>query len=94
MTCTVSRMIQGLVNSPTVTWTTEGMPVSDRNDIIVSTGTSSTSTLVFDPLRTSHGGRYYCTGSLSSPALESQLTVSLLEENTVQSEKDLVTVSP
>ena len=88
LTCTVSK-ISGFVNSPTATWTTGGMTVSNGNDISVSSTSSDTSssssTLTFDPLRTSHGNIYSCDGSLNSPALEEPLITSTTETHIVQS---------
>ena len=87
LTCTVSK-ISGLVNSPTATWTTGGVAVSNGNDITVSTttsDTSSSSTLTFEPLTTSHEGIYMCLGSLNSPALDEPLTTSNPENQRVQS---------
>ena len=88
LTCTVSK-ISGLINSPTATWTIGtigGVAVSNGNDITVSTtSTSDTSTLTFDPLRTSHEGIYVCVGSLNSPAVDVPLTPSEPENLNVQS---------
>ena len=97
LTCTVSKRVGGLINSPTAMWTTGGMAVSDGNDITVSTittDTTTTSTLTFDPLRTSHGGSYSCSGTLTSPALETPLTSSTLEEHRVQSEQSHFLLTP
>ena len=87
LTCTVSK-ISGFVNSPIATWTTGGVAVSNGNDITVSSttsGTSSSSTLTFDPLRTSGEGIYSCDGYLNSPAQEEPLITSTVENNEVQS---------
>ena len=89
LTCTVSK-VDGLINSPTAAWTSGsgGMAVSNGNSITVSTysdGTTTTSTLTFDPLRTSHNGAYMCIGSLNTPALQMPLTTSAVEEHRVQS---------
>ena len=86
LTCTVSK-VDGLINSPTATWTTGsgGVAVSNGNGISVSNGLTATSTLTFDPLRTSHNGAYMCIGSLNSPALQMPLTTSALGEHRVQS---------
>ena len=87
LTCTVSK-ISGFVNSPTATWTTGGVAVSNGSDISVSStssDTSSSSTLTFDPLRTSHGNMYSCDGSLNSPALEEPLITSTTVILSVQS---------
>ena len=89
LTCTVSKG-EGLLNFPTASWTTGsgGVAVSNGNSITISTssnGTSTTSTLTFDPLRTSHNGAYMCVGSLNSPALQMPLTPSETENFAVQS---------
>ena len=52
---------------------------------ILSTGTASLSTLIFDPLRTSHGDIYKCYGTLISPALNAPNTSSPFETVVVQS---------
>ena len=86
LTCTLSK-VDGLINSPTATWTTGSgsMAVSNGNGITVSNGITATSTLTFDPLRTSHNGAYTCIGSLNSPALQMPLTASVVENLAVQS---------
>ena len=90
LTCTVSKTVDGLTNSPTATWTdvSTGMAVSDGNGITVSTATDdmmSSSTLTFDPLLTSHEGSFMCSGTLTSPALEAALMPSTVEDLEVQS---------
>ena len=88
LTCTVSKTVGGLVNSPTATWTTGGVAVSTGNNITVSVtvrDSSATSTLTFDPLRTSHEASYSCRGTLTSPAREAPLTPSALKDLHVQS---------
>ena len=87
--CTVSKTVDGLINSPTVTWTTGGVAVTNGDGITVSTMTineTAISTLTFDPLRTSHDDRYSCDGTLTSPALETELMSSTVEILRVQSE--------
>ena len=88
LTCTVSETVDGLINSPTAAWTTGGVAVSNGNGITLSTindDISYNSTLIFDPLRTSHDGRYSCNGILVSPALETLLIHSTVEILQVQS---------
>ena len=88
LSCTVARTVGGLVNSPTATWTTGGVAVSNGNNITVSRTTNyiyATSTLTFDPLRTSHEARYICEGTLTSPALETTLMPTAMEDLRVQS---------
>ena len=88
LTCTVSKTVDGLINSPTATWTTGGVAITNGNGIIISTitdATSSISTLTFDPLRTLHDGLYTCNGVLTSPALETPLMHSILEILHIQS---------
>ena len=87
--CTVTKTVGGLINSPTATWTTGRVAVTNGNGITVSTlGTSETaiSTLTFDPLRTSHNGQYSCDGTLTSQALDETLTPSIIKELRVQSQ--------
>ena len=82
LTCTVSKTVDGLVNSPTVNWTIGDVIVSSGNYVAVTPTTddvSATTTLTFDPVRTSHGNRFVCEGSLTSPALVTPLTLSALE---------------
>ena len=89
LTCTVSKTVDGLLNSPTATWTTAGGgAVSNGNEITVSTMTTddtAISILTFDPLRTSHEGSYSCDGTLTSPALQAPLTPSAMVEHNVKS---------
>ena len=90
LTCNVSKIVDGLINSPTATWTTAGgVTVSNGNDITVLTMVNdefSSSTLIFDPLRTSHEDNYNCGGTLTSPALEIALTSSSPGKVSVESE--------
>ena len=86
--CTVTKTVGGLINSPTATWTTEGVAVTDGNGITVSilvTNETAISSLTFDPLRTSHNGEYSCDGTLTSQALDETLTPSMMMELSVQS---------
>ena len=88
LTCNVSKTVSGLTNSPTATWTTGGVAVTNGNGITV-TGTTGdmtvTSTLTFDPLRTSHEGSFVCSGTLTSPALNTALTFPAMEELEIRS---------
>ena len=92
LTCTAFKTLDGLLNSPTATWTTTGgVAVSNGNGITVSTMTmdeTAISTLTFDPLRTSHEGSYSCDGNLTSPALQAPLMPSNSETLSVQSESN------
>ena len=88
LTCTVSKTVDGLINSPTVSWTTDGEVIVSGDGITVFTMTineTSVSTLVFDPLRTSHGGQYSCDGTLTSLVLITELIQSSEETLQVQS---------
>ena len=90
LTCTVSKTVGGLANTPTVTWTIGGVAVSTGNGVILSDSTddmSAIATLTFDPLRTSHEGRYICEGTLTSPGLEMPLTPSTAEPLRAQSKQ-------
>ena len=95
LTCTVSK-ISGFANFPTATWTTGGVAVSNGDNITVSSttsDTSSSSTLTFDLLRTSHEGMFNCDGSLISPALVSPMITSTTEIHSVQSTLKLLILS-
>ena len=83
--CTVTKTVGGLINSPTATWTTGGVAVTNGNGITVSTDAAKMVTLTFDLLRTSHGNMYSCDGTLTSPALERELRRSSVETLQVQS---------
>ena len=88
LTCTVSKTVGGLINSPTVIWTTGGVAVTNGNGITVSDATEDvaiTSTLTFDPLRTSHEDSFVCSGTLTSPALDTVLMPSTREELEIKS---------
>ena len=89
LTCTVSKTVGGLINSPTATWTTGGVAVTNGNGITVSTMATSETAIsiqIFDPLRTSHNGQYSCDGTLTSQALDETLTPSMTMELRVQSQ--------
>ena len=85
LSCTASKTVDGLINSPNATWTIGGMAVSNGDNINVSYTADGTATLMFDPLQTSHKGRYICVGTLTSPALKKPLTASVMEINNIQS---------
>ena len=84
-----------LINSPTITWITGGVAVTNGDGITVSTMTiheTVISTLTFDPLRTSHDDRCSCVGTLTSPALETELMRSSVETLFVQSEMIIIII--
>ena len=92
LTCTISKTVGGLINTPTATWTTGGenggVAITNGNGITVSNtvfNETATSILTFDLLRTTHNGRYSCDGTLNSPALETELMRSTVETFFVQS---------
>ena len=88
LTCTVSKTVGGLTYSPTALWTTGGVAITNGNGITVSGTTGDmtvTSTLIFDPLRTSHEGSFVCSGTLTSPALDTALMPSATEDLEIQS---------
>ena len=88
LTCNVSKTVGGLTGSPTAIWTTGGVAITNGNGITVSdtTGdTTVTSTLTFNPLRTSHEGRFVCSGTLTSAALDTALMPSAPEDLEIRS---------
>ena len=89
LTCTVTELLSGLTNMPTLQWlNSDNSPVTG-NDISVgevnSMDTSATLTLTFTPLHTSHGGEYTCTAMLKSPPVEEGIVNSDMATVTVQS---------
>ena len=76
LTCTVSEDITGLTGTPTVQWMIPSGLAGDVAEGNLSIGDqTSTRTLTFFPLLTSHGSDgYTCLGVLSSPAVEDDIT--------------------
>ena len=72
LTCTAT-VVENLVVEPTLEWLDTDRHVVGDNDISVgssvTTGTNTTLTLTFDPLHTSHGGRYTCRARINIPAI-------------------------
>ena len=71
LTCTVEETTGGLTNTPSAVWMNVSGPVVSGNGVTVTetvvNGTTTTSTLSFPSLYTSHAGLYNCMGSLESP---------------------------
>ena len=89
LACNVSA-ISGFVNPPSVAWTVGGRAINTTNGsgITLSNLTGALfalSTLIFDPLRTSHSDVYTCGGSIASAALETPQTTDMQVRITVQS---------
>ena len=88
LSCIVSKVVDGLrlINSPIATWSIGGEAISNSDNVSVSNGMNNgTTTLHFNPLKTSYHGRYICNGTLTSPALDTPLMSSTLEVLRVQS---------
>ena len=70
--CTVV-VVEGLVVQPTVTWIYPTNDPMNQLNITVGTaqpnGVSTTLTLTFNPLRTSHMGRYTCQANVNIPVV-------------------------
>ena len=83
LTCTVEANIL-----PTVQWLyfINSTAVTNRSNITVgtqrTTGSTTTLTLSFNPLHTSHGGQYTCQSKIDTPAS----TVTATRDVTVQGE--------
>ena len=80
LTCT-AMLIEGMSGTPNIWWTkTDGQQISSSGDIIIhdplTLGLTTNLTLSFDPIRTTDGGTYNCTASVSSPALATPLNSS------------------
>ena len=91
LNCTVSKRIYGLKNVPISVWTVEGMEISDTQLGIQISNTSTdnafTSILTFNPLKTTHGNKYCCKGTLTSSAIPFQLDSTQQHQVIVQSKK-------
>ena len=72
LTCTAT-VVENLVVEPTLEWLDTDTNVVGGNSITVgppvTTGTNTTLTLTFNPLLTSHGGRYTCRVSINISAI-------------------------
>ena len=72
LTCTAT-VVENEVVEPTLEWLDTDKRVVGGNDITVgppiTTGTNTTLTLAFNPLHTSHGGRYTCRAGVNIPAI-------------------------
>ena len=69
LTCTV-QVVEGLVVKPVVQWLDPfSNAIVNGSDFTVgnpvTNGTTTTLTLTFNPLHTSHGGRYTCQASVT-----------------------------
>ena len=78
LTCTVNEVIDGLTNIPSAQWMTTSGLVITGNDITIN-GTmidemTTTVTLSFSLLHTSHAGEYMCQGTLELPATVTNFT--------------------
>ena len=72
VTCTIMEEVVGLTNMPSLQWLdSSGQEIVDGEGITVEqthqNETTAILVLIFDPLRTSHGGEYTCQGILESP---------------------------
>ncbi len=77
-TCSVFKTTSGFTNMPNAVWLLAGsnVPVLSGDGITITTTRSNsiaTAILNFNPLRTSHGARYVCRGTLMSPAQDEQI---------------------
>ena len=74
LTCTAT-VVENLVVEPTLEWLDTDRNIVGGNSITVgppvTTGTNTTLTLTFNPLHTSHGGRYTCRATVNIPAISS-----------------------
>ena len=72
LTC-IATVVENLVVESTLEWLDTDKHVVGGNSITVgpavTTGTNTTLTLTFDPLHTSHGGRYTCRVRINIPAI-------------------------
>ena len=76
--CTVNEVIMGLTNTPSAQWmTTTGLVITGdditKSETMIDERTT-TVTLSFSSLRTSHAGEYICRGTLDLPATVTNFT--------------------
>ena len=87
LTCTVEANVP-----PTVQWlySSNGTEVTNGSAITVgterTTGSTTTLTLSFDPLHTSHGGQYTCQSTIDSPASTVNATRNVTAQGEYSSE--------
>ena len=83
LTCDVS-LSQNLRQSPVIEWVGPGGNVIDNTAIrdvsLNSSSPSTTMTLLFNPLRTSHRGMYWCRATLTDTAAN----IRLMNNSTVE----------
>ena len=88
--CTATKTVDGLMNLPTAMWFIGGTEVTTADGIeIIASSNVSVSTLIFNPLRTSHATSdaqiYSCQASISSPVLNLPWTTSVPQIVSVKS---------
>ena len=87
--CTAT-VVENLIVEPTLEWLDTDRRVVGGNDITVgssvTTGTNTTLILTFDPLHTSHGGKYTCRASINISAISLSNSNDLDSDVVVQSE--------
>ena len=83
LTCTAT-VVENLVVMPILTWTDplNGAVAGDQDDA----GTTSTLTLMFNPLRTLQGGVYTCRADIDIDAISFELSANSSQSVNVQSE--------
>ena len=84
LTCTATKIVNGLINSPTAAWFTGGTEITSGGGIEATLSSGGlVSTLTFNPLKTSHTTSdtqtYSCQASVSSPALTHPRTTSVVQ---------------
>ena len=88
LTCTAT-VVENLVVEPTLKWLNTDTNIVGGNDITVgppiTTNTNSTLTLTFNPLHTSHGGRYTCRASINISAISLSNSSETFDDVVVQS---------
>ena len=79
LTCTVRETISGLTNMPSAIWVEPSGPVEDGERVTL-TGTTSdvtaTLSLTFPSLLTSLAGGYTCQGTVVTPAVLDDVTIT------------------
>ena len=84
-----ATVVENVVVEPTLEWLDTDRHVVGGNSItvgpVVTTGTNTMLTLTYDPLHTSHGGRYTCRARINIPAISSVNSSEVSDVVVVQS---------
>ncbi len=68
--CEVTKVILGLANKPIALWEdSTGQQITTEGNVIITNPPTEVTELSFTGIRTDQANRYFCRGTLTSPAL-------------------------